>query len=115
MQIIQPNKFTKEQANRLWEYLEEDQIVSIQLSFFIQGLPRKKEIQAIAILLIEAMRESNVAHLIPALYFDNKKLGSVQGVFRVPHYSLLTEHWKECGQCQTLTQDLTELVEDMIE
>lgn len=112
---LQPNKFTKEDAHRLWAYLEEDQIESIELNSFIQNLPRRKEVQAIAILLIEAMKEAHVEHLIPMLYFDTKTPGSAQGVFRVPHYSLLTEHWKECGQCQTLTQDLTELVENMID
>lgn len=111
-----PNKFTKEDAQSIWEYLKDDQIKLIQSDKFICDLPKHKELQAIAVLLTEALREAKLVHLIPTLYFDVKDTKQPhQGVFRVPHYDLLTEHFKECGQCQTLTQHLTELVEWMID
>lgn len=109
------NKFTREDADRLFAYLEEDQIELISSNKFIYELPQRKELKAIAVLLIEALREAGVGHLIPSLYFDAPSPHSAHGVFRIPHYDLLTEHWKECGQCQTLEQDLTELVECMID
>lgn len=111
-----PNKFTRQDADALWEYLEEDQIELIQTDRFICSLPKRKELQAIAVLVIEALKEAELVHLVPALYFDAKNPKQPhQGVFRIPHYDLLTEHFKECGQCQTLTQDLTELIEWMID
>lgn len=109
------NKFTREDADRLFAYLEEDQIETIELNDFISTLPQRKEIKAIAVLLIEALKEAGLDHLIPTLYFDAPSPHSAHGVFRIPHYNLLTEHWKQCGQCQTLEQDLTELVECMID
>lgn len=109
------NKFTREDADRLFAYLTEDQIETIELDFFIRSLPERKEIKAIAVLLMQALLDANQAHLISSLYFDAPYPQSGHGVFRIPHYDLLTEHWKECGQCQTLEQDLTELVECMID
>lgn len=111
-----PNKFTKEDADRLWEYLEEDQIELTETDKFICSLPKRKELKAIAVLVIESLKEAQLVHFIPALYFDTKDPKQPhQGVFRIAHYELLTEHFKECGQCQTLTQDLTELIEWMID
>lgn len=109
------NKFSRADADRLFAYLEEDQIETVELNDFIATLPQRKELKAIAVLLMEALKEAGVEHLIPNLYFDAPSTNSAHGVFRIPHYDLLTEHWKECGQCQTLEQDLSELVYDMID
>lgn len=116
VQTQQPNNFTEDDADRLWEYLDESQKQLSKTDDFILTLPKRKEIIAIALLIIEALKEADRNHLIPSLYFDVKESTKpYQGVFRIPHYDLITEHFKECSQCQTLTQELTELVEWMID
>ncbi|MEG3922924.1 hypothetical protein QUA07_27980 [Microcoleus sp. T3_A4] len=116
VQTQQPNNFTEDDADRLWEYLDESQKKLAEKDEFLLSLPKRKEIIAIGILIIEALKEADRTHLISSLYFDiSDSKYPHQGVFRIPHYHLITEHWKECSQCQSLTQDLTELIEWMID
>lgn len=113
---VTPNKFSADDADRLWQYLTEEQKQVTEIDPFIKTLPNRKELKAIAVLLIEALRDAQLPRYIPLLFLEVKDpTQPCQGIFRIPHYHLLTEHWKECGQCQTLQQDLTELVENMID
>ena len=113
---ITPNKFSTDDADRLWQYLTDEQRHFTETDPFIRSLPNRKELKAIAVLLTESLKEADLVHMIPFLFLEVKDHSQPhQGIFRISHYHLLTEHWKECGQCQTLQQDLTELAENMID
>lgn len=111
-----PNQFSANDADRLWDCLTEDQKFIIETDLFIQSLPVRKELKAIAVLVIEALKDAHLPHYVPLLVFDAPDSKQPhQGIFRIPRYTLLTEHWKQCPHCQTLQQDLTLLVQNMID
>lgn len=113
---ITSNFFKPNDTERLWAYLDSAQKDMAIYDSFVSALPNRKEIQALAILLIEALRYRGYQHLIPLMYFDVKDPKQpADGVFRVPNYDCLTEDFKEYPLAQTLTQDLTELAEWMID
>jgi hypothetical protein len=132
----QPNQFTKVTSAALCEYLTDRQLALVHLEFnhplitpLLESLPDYRwELRAIAVMLCDALYEQGKIFAIPLVRFDKRSLdgsdyqSDYQGVFVIDNYSLyfencdcLTADWKETSQCQTLTQDLTELVELMID
>lgn len=110
------NFFRPNDAERLWAYLDGVQKQLALRDPFISTLPENKEVRAIAVMLVEALVHAGKPHYVQLLYFDVKdSKAPTDGVFRIRDYEDLTEHFKEYPLAQTLSQDLTELIEWMID
>lgn len=126
-----PNRFTEATAQSLCNYLTDRQLSLVRLEVthpsitpLLESLPaERKELRAIAVMMADALYFQGKSSAIPLLRFESNCFdgGSHQGIFTIDSYDLLfpdssclTEDWKESDQCQTLTQDLTELVEWML-
>jgi hypothetical protein len=118
--------FTSDTADQLWAYLTPEQqliatmpvgLVPLTYSLYLRplldSLPlQRKELIAIAILLHDALQRLGFSYLMPSLTFEVVNSAHPHiGVFTIYGFDYLTETWKEHPQCQTLTQELTELVE----
>lgn len=110
------NHFDSKASDRLWAYLDGVQKQLALRDPFISTLPESKEVRALAVMVVESLVHAGKPHYVQLLYFDVKDSKEpTNGVFKIRDYQLLTEHFKEYPLAQTLTQDLTELVEWMID
>ena len=109
------NRFQPNDSDRLWAYLDEAQKQLAIYDPFVSKLPDSKEVKAIGVMLIEALRTRNKAAEISCLYFDvPDPKNPTNGVFRSVMPVWLTEDLKEYGLYQTLSQDLADLVLEMV-
>lgn len=109
------NFFRPNDADRLWAYLDERQKELAKTDPFVSTLPDNKEIKAIGVFIVEALRHRKKEGEIGSVYFDVKDPKEpTDGVFRSVQPVWLTEDLREFPLYQTLSQDLSELIEWMV-